>query len=132
MLSGMSKSLVRPMIGVAVFAALLALTSVLPVAASAKGAKGAEKIALQNAEKCHGKVTAVDAKAGTITIHNKKDGDMTLTVGSTARIKVNKAPGTLADVKIGMAVMVRTSDKKAALAINAHDPKSKGAAEPLL
>ena len=134
MLSGMSKIFGRPLIAVLAIASLFAFAASLPIAASAKGAKAAERAELKDAPKYKGKVTAVDAKAGTITIHSKKNGDMTLAVDSGTRIKVDHASAGLADVKVGMHVSVRSSDKKTALAVSAHDPKmSKDAApEPAL
>ena len=80
MFLGISKFSVRSLACAAAIAAVLACAALAPTAASAKGAKKAENAAIKAAPKYKGKVTAVDATAGTITIHSKSEGDMTLSV----------------------------------------------------
>jgi 3-dehydroquinate synthase class II len=67
-----------------------------------------------------GKVTAVDTTANTITINNKKSGDVTFTVSSTTKITLNKKAATLADVAIGDHATIVSADGKAADSIVAH------------
>jgi len=48
-----------------------------------------------------GKVAAVDATAGTVTIHPQHGADVVLHTDSTTRISRNGAPATLADIRVG-------------------------------
>lgn len=115
------KTLCRPLVPAAALTLLLFAGLTAPQAAFAKGHAKIQAAAQ------HGKVAAVDASAGTITLHNKKEGDKTYTVTSKTRIKVNKAKAALVDVLVGMKAAVRSSDGTTALAIHAHDKKAKGA-----
>ncbi len=111
----------RPLVPAAALALLLFAGVTAPQSAFAKGHAKAQAAAQ------HGTVAAVDASAGTLTLHNKKDGDKTYSVTSKTRIKVNKAKAALADVLVGMKAAVRSNDGTTALAIHAHDKKAKGA-----
>ena len=56
-----------------------------------------------------GDVTAVDAKAGTITVKGKK-GDTTVATDAKTKIMMGKDVKALADVKVGDKVMVKFSE----------------------
>ena len=49
----------------------------------------------------HGKVSAVDATAMTLTVSTKKGGDQTYAVTSDTKIMKDKAPATFADITVG-------------------------------
>jgi hypothetical protein len=55
-------------------------------------------------------VTAIDAKAGTITLSNKEGQTQSFTISATTKIDVNGKPGTLADVTTEMYGGVLTED----------------------
>lgn len=88
-----------------------------------------------------GRVTAVDAKANTITINEGKKaatpGPQTFTVTSSTAIKIDGSAATLADIKPKMsATIVVDADGKTAKRVMIKSPKSAegaaggGAAKP--
>lgn len=68
-------------------------------APAAKAAKAVEK-------HVKGDITAVDAKAMTVTVKGKK-GDVTVTVDDKTEIKVGKDKKTIADLKAGDKVKIK-------------------------
>jgi Cu/Ag efflux protein CusF len=65
----------------------------------------AEQQAAPAEKKIRGDITAVDAKAMTITVKGKK-GDVTVTVDSKTEFKLGKDKKTIADLKVGDKVKV--------------------------
>lgn len=63
-----------------------------------------------------GTVSAVDAKANTITVKTDK-GDVTVNVTADTKIMVGTAAKAIADVKVGDKVSVKTAEKKAKPAV---------------
>jgi len=52
-------------------------------------------------ERLWGKVTAIDTKAMTITIHNKKKGDHTVSLNSKTKLREGKTDIKLDKIKVG-------------------------------
>jgi len=102
---------------IAALAFAIATISIM-LAASPAAFAGKSKTASQH---YHGKVTAVDATAGTITIHLHKQGDMTFAVTSSTKVLVAKAPSTLAAVPVGDVARIESADGKTAISIHAHE-----------
>ena len=74
----------------------------------------------------HGKVSAVDTTAKTITIDSKKDGSKTFTVTDTTEIKLDGKVVTLADLTAGTKAAVKF-DGTTALKIHAKTAVAKSA-----
>lgn len=102
----------------------LALMVSIPCMAQAKGNKGGDK-------PFHGKVTAVDATANTITVESKKSAESKTFKAADAKITVDGAAGKLADITVGMKAKVTVgTTPDTATAIDAsthkkHDKKAK-------
>jgi len=114
-------------------AATLALAASLaavsqPVSAQTTGGGSTPPPAAATVTKYSGKVTAVDTKASTITIHSKKDGDMTFTATKDTKVKVEHVASTLGAITVDMIATIRSSDGKTALEISAHAKTTPGAA----
>lgn len=76
-----------------------------------------------------GKITAVDAEKGSVTIE-KGRGDkkqtLTFSIPKTSRIKVNKKPGKLSVVKVGMRAYISfEKDGRTVKSFSAIEPKSR-------
>ena len=84
----------RTMLGGMVLAAFAGAAMFAGPAAAREGKEGKE------GKEVEGKVTAVDATAGTITIANRK-GTTTLTIPAAATIARNHKTATLADFLVG-------------------------------
>jgi Cu/Ag efflux protein CusF len=90
---------------------ILAVTSITFAATAEKKEVAVEKKieaapAVKAVEKhVKGEITAVDAKAMTITVKGKK-GDVTLTVDAKTEIKMGKDKKTVADLKVGDKVKI--------------------------
>ena len=65
-------------------------------------------ITAENTEVC-GRVSAVDAAAGTITLTDRAGTATTYTLGAAATVKVNGAAGTLGDIAAGFRVELKLS-----------------------
>ena len=52
--------------------------------------------------KVEGKITAVDATAGTVTVTRRKGTSVTVNVTADTKIEVDEAHATLADLAVGM------------------------------
>jgi len=98
----------------------LALMVSIPCMAQAKGNKGDKPY--------HGKVTAVDATANTITVENKKTSESKTFKAADAKVTVDGAPGKLADITVGMKakVTVNPTTPDTATAIDASTHKKGG------
>jgi len=76
----------------------------------------------------HGKVSAVDATAMTLTVSTKKNGDQTFTVTTDTKIMKNDASATIADITVGEVVSIdskKDGDKMTATKITIGKPKKK-------
>jgi hypothetical protein len=76
----------------------------------------------------HGKVSAVDATAMTVTVSTKKGGDQTFTVNTDTKISKNDASATFADITVGEVVSVaskKDGEKMTATKITIGKPKKK-------
>lgn len=83
---------------IAVVLSLLFILAVTSITFAAETQAPAEK-------KVRGDITAVDAKAMTITVKGKK-GDVTVTVDAKTEFKLGKDKKTVADLKVGDKVKV--------------------------
>jgi len=98
----------------------LAILIAVPAMAQAKGDKGP-----------HGKVTAVDTTANTITISSKKTGQSTTFKAADAKVTVDGVAGKLADITVGMKAKITvgtTPDTASAIDASTHkkgDKKNK-------
>lgn len=93
--------------------------------------KKAEKKAPAKVKTVTGEVTAVDAKANTLTVKGKK-GDVALSADDKTTVKVGKDKKSLADVKAGDKAVVKYSEvdgKNVAksIAVAAAAPKKEAA-----
>ena len=82
-----------------------ALASV-PMTVSAESTTAPAKTAKAMGPHYAGTLTAVDTAANTITVQTKKDGDKTVTIAPTTKIKKDKKAATLADFAVGDKVNV--------------------------
>jgi len=97
----------------------LALVLLIPSLALAKGNKGDRPF--------HGKVTAIDANASTITVTQHKTGEQKTFKTAGANITVDGMSGKLADINIGMHAKVTVgSIPDTASAIEASTHKKGG------
>lgn len=79
-------------------------------------------------ERFWGKVTAVDAKAMTITVHNGKKGDRTFTLSSKTRLREGSTDIKLDKIEVGshVAIFYEMSGKSmVAISVHLHIKKSK-------
>ena len=88
--------------------AVTSVTFAAEKAAAPAPAPAPEKAHATKAVEKHvkGDITAVDAKAMTITVKGKK-GDVTVTVDDKTDIKIGKDKKTLADLKAGEKVIIK-------------------------
>ena len=76
--------------------------AVVPAAGAGTNAPAVHKKKKATGFPFHGKITALDASAGTVTVGEFKL--LSLTVTSTTKISTNGVPATLADFKVGDSV----------------------------
>ncbi len=98
-------------------------------AAPAKEEKKAEKKAPAKVKTVTGEVTAVDAKANTLTVKGKA-GDVALSADDKTTVKIGKDKKSLADVKAGDKAVVKYSEvdgKNVAKSIAAKEAPAKKA-----
>jgi ABC-type uncharacterized transport system YnjBCD substrate-binding protein len=69
---------------------------------------GVASLSLAAMKQVTGKVTAVDQKTMTVTVHGKK-GEVTASVDQKTRVMENKVKKTLADVQVGDKVTLKYS-----------------------
>jgi len=86
---------------IAIFSLIAAALMAVPTISRAQDTSATPPAAAKKAtgRPFHGKVTAVDTTASTITIK-----DMVLTINSDTKITKDGQPGTLADITVGAAV----------------------------
>ncbi len=93
-------------------------------ASAEKREKGEKK---KKSKSVSGKVTAVDASKGTLTIEKGKKDEkkaLTFTIPKSAKIKVNKEEASLEDVKVGMRARFGfEEDEKTVKSVSAGVPK---------
>ena len=78
-------------------------------AEKAAPAKMEEKKAPAKIKQVTGEVTAVDAKAKTVTVKGRK-GDVTVSTGDKTKVTMGKEMKSVADVKVGDKVIVKYSE----------------------
>jgi Cu/Ag efflux protein CusF len=88
---------------------VFALTSLSFAAEKAAPAKMEEKKAPAKIKQVTGEVTAVDAKAKTVTVKGKK-GDVTVSTDDKTKVTMGKEMKSVADVKVGDKVIVKYSE----------------------
>ncbi len=96
--------------------ALLSL-AIAPQLARAADQKNAFRQAEKHDLKCEGKISAIDATAGTVTVNNKQKGPLALTVAKDCMlfVKHKKGAASLADFKVGEEVKALYSQDAGAL-----------------
>ncbi len=93
---------------IAIVVALLFVLSVAGLSFAAEEKK-AEKKAPAKVKQITGEVTAVDAKANTLTVKGKK-ADVSLTTDEKTTVKIGKEKKTLADVMVGDKATVKYAE----------------------
>jgi len=102
----MIKAVIRSAFVIALAGAIVGL------AQTARAEDQAKKAEKPQQHQATGKITAVDAKAGTITIDHKKDGAKTFTVASDVKFgsEGDTVKMTIADLKVGDKVTIHYTE----------------------
>jgi len=131
----MRKNLIRMIATLSVIAVVLAFAGVVRAAGDTNAAqtKPVNKAIVHDAT---GTITAVDAKAGTLSIKGRKNAGVTFTIAKDCKVSIaDKKDPTVADLKVGDKVTVTYTEEggvNVAQKIGqptAHVPKNKGAAK---
>jgi Cu/Ag efflux protein CusF len=116
-----------------VVAVALAFASVVRAEETATPTPAPAAPAKANTHEATGKITAVDAKAGTLSI-KRKNAEVTFTIAKDCKVSLpDKADATVADLKVGDKVTVTYTEEAGAKVAQKigipkkHEPKTTGA-----
>ena len=115
---------------------MIAALSVVAVALAFTGIAGAQEKVQPTRHELTGEITAIDAKAGTLSVKKADDTKGNFTVGAKCKVVIKGMENAgIADLKVGDKVTVSYTEGKAgdtAMRIELHPAKVKAAAAPVV